>query len=560
MRPDIKPSAMPRDPFALDDMAARLRPLIEWALALPQYRRLYQQVRTDRDGGTAPDRWSFEDRVLNALNIAIHITPGDLERVPVRGPLVVAANHPHGILDGLLLMSILRPIRPDVRVLTNHLLARIPELHEFSFFVDPFGGPAATARSHGGLRAAYLWLRRGGALVVFPAGEVAHRPMVEGRHAESRWKATAMRLAEASGAQVIAAHITGTNSRLFYAAGRLHPAMRTVLLTREFLKKRGAVIPVRLGAPGTAAVKKFGPAAIAEEIQRLPPGARLVESGAFQVFCADAARIFETLREIGRLREIAYRAVGEGTGRNVDLDAFDERYRHLFLWDRERGLVVGAYRLGLTDRIVAQHGVDGLYTRTLFRYGRELLDRLGGPALELGRSFVRIEYQKHHSALLMLWKGIGRFVATHPQYRYLFGPVSISARYSDTSHALLIEFLRQNHLDRELSAVVDAINPPRMMPAPDARTLVPRSVDEVNRLVERAEGDGKGVPVLLRQYLKLNARLIGFNTDPAFGDALDALMIVDLAAIGPAILARYLGRAEAAAFVAFHRDQRTQAA
>src|SRR5205823_4492598 len=151
-------------------------------------------------------------------------------------------------------------------------------------------------------------------------------------------------------------------------------------------------------------------------------------------------------------------------------------------------------------------------------------------------------------------------VAGRPQYRFLFGPVSISARYSDTSHALLMEFLRQNHLDRELTAVVDAINPPRMVPAPDARTLVPRSVDEVNHLVERAEGDGKGVPVLLRQYLKLNARLIGFNTDPAFGDALDALMIVDLAAIDPAILARYLGRARAAAFLAFHQDQRPRAA
>jgi len=148
----------------------------------------------------------------------------------------------------------------------------------------------------------------------------------------------------------------------------------------------------------------------------------------------------------------------------------------------------------------------------------------------------------------------------HPQYRCLFGPVSISARYSDTSHALLIEFLRQNHLDKDLSAVVDAINPARVVSAPDARTLVPRSVDEVNQLVARAEGDGKGVPVLLRQYLKLNARLIGFNTDPAFGDALDALMIVDLTAVDPAILARYLGGVQTAAFLAVHRVSCTRAA
>ena len=551
---------MPHDPFALDDVAASARPLIDWALALPAYRRLYHEVRADRDRGEAPHRWSFEDRVLNALNIAIHVSPADIERVPVRGPLIVAANHPHGILDGLLLMSILRAIRPDVRVLTNRLLARIPELHEFSFFVDPFEGPAATARSRGGLRAAYRWLRHGGALVVFPAGEVAHGPVVDGCRTESSWKPTAARLAEASGAQVVAAHITGANSRLFYAAGRIHPALRTALLARELLKKRGATITVRLGAPETAGVKRVSPTAIADEIQRLPPCACLVEGGAFQVFCADADRIPSTLREIGRLREIAYRAVGEGTGRLLDLDAFDERYRHLFLWDRKRNLVVGAYRLGLTDRIVAEHGVDGLYTRTLFRYDQELLARIGAPALELGRSFVRVEYQKQYNALLMLWKGIGRFVATHPQYRFLFGPVSISARYSDTSHTLLIEFLRQNHLDKDLSAVVDAINPARLVAAPDARMLVPRSVDEVNQLVARAECDGKGVPVLLRQYLKLNARLIGFNTDPAFGDALDALMIVDLTAVDPIVLKRYLGPAQAAAFLAFHRDQCTRAA
>src|SRR5207247_5527399 len=180
---------------------------------------------------------------------------------------------------------------------------------------------------------------------------------------------------------------------------------------------------------------------------------------------------------------------------------------------------------------------------------------------ELGRSFVRAEYQKNYNALLMLWKGIGQFVVRHPHYRYLFGPVSISARYSDTSHRLLMEFLRQNHLDRDLAEVVTAINPSAQMPAPDAGTLVPQSIDEVNLLVANAEHDGKGVPVLLRQYLKLNARLIGFNVDPAFGNALDALMVVDLTTVGSAILTRYLGRRSAANFLAFHRvDCRTHAA
>jgi putative hemolysin len=293
----------------------------------------------------------------------------------------------------------------------------------------------------------------------------------------------------------------------------------------------------------------------------LPREACLVESGAFQVFCADAAKIPSTLREIGRLREIAYRAVGEGTGRMLDLDTFDDRYLHLFLWDREQRRVAGAYRLGQADEIVATCGVEGLYTRTLFRYDEELLARMGGPALELGRSFVRREYQKNYNALLLLWKGIGQFVVRHPHYRFLFGPVSVSARYADTSHGLLMEFLRQNHLAADLAAVVDAIHPCKYSPAPDAGALAPQTLDEVNRLVAQTEHDGKGVPVLLRQYLKLNARLIGFNIDPAFGDAVDALMVVDLATVDSAILRRYLGRQGAATFLAVHeRPRRTRAA
>src|SRR5207245_5418133 len=142
---------------------------------------------------------------------------------------------------------------------------------------------------------------------------------------------------------------------------------------------------------------------------------------------------------------------------------------------------------------------DGLYTRTLFRYDERLIARLS-PALELGRSFVRAEYQKNYNALLLLWKGIGWFVATHPQYRVLFGPVSISCRYSDSSHRLLMAFLHQNHLDSDLAALVEAINRPLVNPA--SAPAVPQSVEETNRLVMEAEGHGRGVPILLGQSLK----------------------------------------------------------
>jgi putative hemolysin len=529
---------MTPDPFRVAGVPPVLRWTIERALGLTALRRLYRSVNAS---ASVPLRSEpFERRALRALGVELAVSPSDLQRIPASGPVLVTANHPHGALDGLLLAELVRRIRPDVRVIANFFLQRIPELRDLCFFVDPFEGPHSVARSHAGLRAAYGWLRQGGALVVFPAGEVGHTWKAGGL-VDSNWTTTFERLAAATGARIVSAHIDGRNSSLFYAAGRVHPRLRTLLLGRELLNQRGRVVSIRVGERGD----------IPGEIARLPPDACLVETGSFQVFCASRRAMPSTLREIGRLREVTYRDVGEGTGRDVDLDRFDDDYQHLFLWDRERQQVVGAYRIGQADRLVAARGVDGLYTRTLFKYDHRLLARLGAPALELGRSFIRAEYQKNYGALLLLWRGIGQFVARNPQYRFLFGPVSVSARYSSTSHALLMAFLQQNHLDADLAALVQAIHP--VEPRPPANA-VPRSIDDVNRLVARSEEDGKGVPVLIRQYLKLNAKLIAFNTDPAFGDALDALMVVDLASLDAGILKRYFGADDAAAYLAFHRE------
>jgi putative hemolysin len=529
---------MPSDPFLVAGVHPVLRWTIERALGLATLRRLYHLVKIGAFGADPSE--PFERRALRALEVDLGVRRSDLARIPAKGPILVTANHPHGALDGLLLAHLVRLVRPDVRLVANVILRRVPELRDLCFFVDPFEGPHSSEGSRAGLRAAYAWLRRGGALVVFPAGEVAHTWAADGL-VDSEWKTTFDRVADSTGARIVSAHIDGRNSRLFYAAGRVHPRLRTLLLARELLNKRGRVVSVRVGEVNE----------IPGEIARLPPDACLVETESFQVFCADSRAIPSTLREIGRLRELSYRAIGEGTGRDVDLDRFDDDYQHLFLWDREKRQVVGAYRIGQSDRIVASRGVDGLYTRTLFKYDHRLLARLGAPALELGRSFIRTEYQKNYSALLLLWRGIGQFVVRNPQYRLLFGPVSVSARYSSSSHALLMAFLQQNHLDANLAALVQAIHPVKPRPAV---TAVPRSIDEVNRLVARAEQDGKGVPVLIRQYLKLNAKLIAFNTDPAFGDALDALMVVDLAALDAGILKRYFGADHAAAYLAFHRQ------
>jgi putative hemolysin len=520
------------------------RPLLS---RLPPIKRLLTVYRTARDG--APQ--AFAERILDTMKITVALRRGSLDMIPGAGPVIVAANHPHGAADGLALLSLVRQVRPDVRLLANRLLAAIPELREACCFVDPFSRPAAAARSRPGLRSALRWLRQGGTLIVFPAGEVARCTGADGVPCERAWLDTTGRLALATGASIVPAFIDGRNSPLFYRAARLHPLLATALLPLEFDRIRGARVSVSLAPALTSAADARGPtdrarqasAALGSldcgtEVAALPPSALLIDAGQYAVYCARAHEMPRTLDEIGRLRAITYRAAGEGTGEAIDLDAFDADYLHLFAWDRRERQVVGAYRIGVVSEIVRRHGLAGLYTRTLFEYGPKLLEALG-PALELGRSFVRPEYQRHHQPLLLLWRGIGAFVARHPEHRMLFGPVSISARYCDASHALLTAFLEQHHLDPSLARLVTPKHP--RPHAPVHGRAIPADTDQADRQIREIERDGKPMPVLLRHYLKLRARALSFSVDPGFGHVLDALMAVDLTEVPANVRRRYLG-------------------
>jgi putative hemolysin len=580
------------DPFELDppfssalNRAAWLavRPLLHWTIGM----RTYRQLARERSGS---EGHAFAAGALEVLRVRATCGPDAAAHIPADGPLIVAANHPHGALDGLLLLDLVGRVRQDVRLLANRMLACVPELRELCFFVDPFEGTGSVSRSVAGLRAAIRWVSDGGALIVFPAGEVGHARDADGVVIDSPWRATLGRLIESTRASVVPVHIDGSNSRLFYAAGRIHPLLRTVLLPRELLKSRGKPVRVAFGSTvhatdltragekarsitqsvrtrverlqrgGVPVAPAVSSAALAREVDGLPPSAKLVESGGFGVYCAEASSIPYVLDEIGRLREVTFRAVGEGTGLPSDLDEFDRHYLHLFLWDVEQSAVVGAYRLGCTDAILPGRGVAGLYTRTLFEYDGTLFQRLP-TALELGRSFVRAEYQRNHSALLLLWKGICAFIARHPRYRVLLGAVSISARYTDRTREMLMDFLRQNHLDAPLAELIRPRNPyGGGLPDQAVPTAVPRTAAEAEAAVSRLERNGEGMPVLLRQYLKLNARLLGFNVDPAFGDALDALMMVDLTRVDRRILRRYFGPAAADAYLLFHAGRESDAA
>jgi putative hemolysin len=562
-------------------------------LAFERLANIYRQAR-----GRATSPGEFAAQALDLLQVRFELDERQRQQIPRTGPTVIVANHPYGGLEGLFLIAQLQRYRGDSLFFANELLARIPEIRDVLLPVDAFGGKRAARKNVKSVRAALRHVRGGGLLVLFPSGAVSHLHLSAGRVCDQPWQSMAAGLIRHCECPVVPVYFGGGNSAIFQALGLLHPGMRTVMLTRELLNKRHRTIPVRIGRPiraerlakqpdnaklasflrlSTYALEARGatadeepPAAptmpvatstpqrlLAAEMECLPEAQTLASVGEMSVVSARAEQIPWTLRELGRLREITFRAVGEGTGCDSDIDRYDRDYVHLIAWHRTRSEVVGAYRIGHVDRIVAERGKRGLYTHSLFAYGDALLRSLG-PALELGRSFVTVAYQRDFGALLLLWKGIARYVACHPRYHVLFGPVSISREYRPASHALLIDFLRRHCFDDQLARLIRprrAFRRTHSLAALSGDLARLADLDDVSQLLEEIEPDGKGAPVLLRQYLKLGGRLACFNVDESFSGVVDGLIVVDLLRTEPKLLQKYMGREQAAAFIAYAREQ-----
>lgn len=541
---------------------------------------------------------------LDCVQAHYAISEQDIQKIPKQGPLVAVANHPFGGLEGIILGDILFRARPDVRVLGNHLLQHLAELRDWIIPVDPFGNRNSSMANAKAIKAAIRWVADGGALVTFPAGEVAHFAWGQAKITDPKWSPHVGAIIKHAQSDVLPVFFPGTNSLLFQIAGLFHPRLRTALLPHEFINKSsqainvyiGKVIPwkklqslddneaiieylrnctfflqnrlrprrrsfssiifSRLAEPNHSTVAPAVEASVLrKEIAALSPEQRLVQSGDLAVYLARAEQIPQTLNEIGRLRELTFREVHEGTGQPADLDRFDAHYLHLFLWNQKKSELVGAYRLGLTDVIIRNQGVKGLYTTTLFKFKRPLFRMLDG-AIEVGRSFVRSEYQKEYRCLAMLWRGVGEFVVLHPKYKILFGPVSISQDYHSFSKNMIVQFLQLNRLHPELARYVKARAPYRTLrPAKIERqtiTKLARDIDDVSLLISEIEKDGKGVPVLLKHYLKLNAQILSFNVDRQFSNVIDSLILIDLRKADAKLLRRFMGANGFKSFARYH--------
>ncbi len=561
----------------------------ERALAFQRLANIHRQL-AGRD--LSPARFARE--ALELLQVRFELDPARLEHIPKSGPVAIVANHPYGGLEGLYLIQLLLGLREDGKLIGNQLLQRIPELREAIIPVDAFGGSRAAKANVRGMRAALRHVQDGGLIILFPAGAVSHLHLSNGRVCDPPWNPTAARFLRMCGCPVIPLHFGGGNSSIFQTLGLLHPRMRTMMLSHELLNKRNHVIPVTVGRAIKASsladeaddvalarslrlstyaleahrtvqrrfarspeptAEPVAAALLEAEISNLPPENVLASTQGTQVLFARAEQIPWTLREIGRLREIAFRAVDEGTGRSRDLDKYDEHYVHMFSWDTQKRTIIGAYRIGHVDEILTKHGRHGLYTHSLFSYGAPFL-RAVGNALELGRSFIVPEHQRNFGALLLLWKGIAQYVARHPRYHVLIGPVSMSAEYRPHSQALLVDFIKRRCFDHRLAQLIKPRRPFRRthsLAALSGDLAGLGDLDGLSQLMEKIEPDGKGVPVLLRQYLKLGARVVGFNVDANFSDVVDGMIVVDLTRVEPRELYKYMGREVAERFLSATR-------
>ena len=591
----INPEAAPRgfrNPLS--------RFLVERAVGFPKLDRIIGEARALQASGEEP---VFIPAVLKGMGMKVEVSEEDLANIPKTGPVVLVSNHPFGGIEGVVLMEILRRVRPDFKVMANYFLDAIPEMRKDFIFVNPFGSAAAAKQNIRPLLECVRWLKDGHILGVFPSGEVSSIDLKRGLVRDPPWSETIAGLARKAGATVVPMHFCGRNPAFFQLAGLVHPRLRTVLLPRMTARQRRHTITAFIGkamTPGEIAripgdkeltalmrlrsyalegrapakkrclrLPRRRPTAASqepivgetprEEIERalaaLPKDSFLLSGSGFDVYLAALAPENPIMRELGRLREITFRAVGEGTGRATDVDVYDPHYRHLFLWDPKERRLAGAYRLGLAPEIVPKFGVEGLYTHSLFRYAPALIEACQ-PCIEMGRSFVRPEYQRAFAPLMMLWKGIGAFIARHPDYHSLFGPVSISASYKDASRSMLLRSLRLSNFAGELARFVRPLRPPRRgrraeWKGKDYEEMI-ANTDLVSSIVSDLESDKKGIPVLVKQYLKLGGKILAFNVDPDFGDCVDGLILVDLRRTDPKVRAHYMGAEADAAFRAHH--------
>jgi putative hemolysin len=524
---------------------------------------------------------NFLNAILEDFQIKFEIPEEDLKRLPKDGAYITVSNHPLGGIDGILLLKLMLEQRKDFKIIANFLLHRITPLKPYIMPVNPFEDRKDVKSSIAGFKNAILHLREGHPLGIFPAGEVS--TYRDGKLVVDKpWEEAAMKLIKKAEVPIVPIYFHAKNSKLFYKLSKISDTFRTAKLPSELLTQKRRTIKVRIGKPIavkdqneyetlegfsefirkktymlsnafedkskildniSSSLKTPKPpknivtpvdiAIMLQEVELLrKDNSRLLESKNYEVFLADAKKIPNILREIGRLREITFREVGEGTNEAIDLDTFDNYYHHMFLWDSQKQIIAGAYRMGLGSKIFANHGINGFYLQDLFRFEPELY-KMMSESIEMGRAFIIKEYQQKPMPLFLLWKGIVHTTLRYPEHNYLIGGVSISNQFSNFSKSLMIEFMKSHYYDPYIAQYVRPKKEFKVKLKDADKDFVfdetEADLNKFDKIIDEVEPGALRLPVLLKKYIKQNARLVAFNVDPLFNNAVDGLMYIKIA-------------------------------
>ena len=523
----------------------------------------------------------FLNAILNDLQIKFEIPEEDLKRLPKDGAYITISNHPLGGVDGILLLKLMLDREPDFKIIANFLLHRIEPLKPYIMPVNPFENHKNAKSSVVGIKETLRHLSDGKPLGMFPAGEVS--TYKDGKlMVDKPWEEGAIKVIRKAQVPVVSIYFHAKNSWLFYLLSKISDTLRTAKLPSEVFSQKHRTIKVRIGKPIPVAEqnehtsledysdflrkktymlanpfeketpflqtpnlkipknpKKIVTAAsqekIIKEINALRENdARLLQSKNYEVFFAKAKGIPNVLHEIGRLREITFREVGEGTNESTDIDSYDKYYRHMFLWDNEAKKIAGAYRMGLGSEIYPVYGIEGFYLTDLFRFEPELYDMLHH-SIEMGRAFIIKEYQQKPMPLFLLWKGIIHITLHHPEHKFLLGGVSISNQFSNFSKSLMIEFMKSNFYDPYIAQYIHPKKAFKVKLKDADKDFIfdeaEADLNKFDKLIDELEPGALRLPVLIKKYIKQNARVVAFNVDPLFNNAIDGLMYIRISDI-----------------------------
>ncbi|WP_445456079.1 GNAT family N-acyltransferase [Flavobacterium sp. HNIBRBA15423] len=522
---------------------------------------------------------AFLNGILDEFQIKFEIPEEDFKRLPKDGAYITISNHPLGGIDGILLLKLMLEKEPNFKIIANFLLHRIEPMKPYIMPVNPFENHKDAKSSIIGVKETLRHLSDGKPLGIFPAGEVS--TYKDGKIVVDKpWEEGAIKIIKKANVPVVPIYFHAKNSTLFYFLSRLNDTLRTAKLPSELLTQKKRVIKVRIGKPITVAeqneftsiveygeflrkktymlsnafekehklintsslklpkspkqiVKPANHDQILEEITSLrEQNCRLLQSKNYEVFLITADKIPNILHEIGRLREITFREVGEGTNEPIDLDKYDKYYHHMFLWDEDAQMIAGAYRMGLGSQIYTKYGIDGFYLHDLFRFEPELYDMMS-KSIEMGRAFIISEYQQKPMPLFLLWKGIVHTTLRHPEHKFLIGGVSISNQFSEFSKSLMIEFMKSHYYDPYIAQYIHPKKDYKVKLKDADKDFVfnetEADLNKFDKIIDEVEPGNLRLPVLIKKYIKQNARVVAFNVDPLFNNAVDGLMYIKIA-------------------------------